>query len=160
MVSLRNMTDDEFRVFLDDDIAVYASEKVKAGNWSPEESIEKSREAHLRLLPHGLRSAHQHLFTIEADGEAAGRLWLSSEPEAGRGTGFIYDVFVEERFRRRGVATEALRLLEAEARRLGLTRLALHVFAFNTAARALYDRLGYQVTNVNMAKSIAETEPA
>lgn len=158
MISLRKMTDDEFRLFLDDDIAAYASEKVIAGNWSPEDSLEKSREAHFRLLPQGLRTAHQHLFTIEAGGEAVGRLWLSTDPEAGRGVGFIYDVFVEERFRRRGVASEALRLLEDEARRFGLTRLALHVFAFNTAARALYDRLGYQVTNLNMAKSIAEAD--
>jgi GNAT superfamily N-acetyltransferase len=119
MVSLRKMTDDEFVVFLDDDIAVYAAEKVRAGNWSPEESIEKSREAHARLLPQGLHSPHQHLFTIDADGEAVGRLWLSTDPQTGAGNGFIYDLFVEERFRRQGVAFEAMPLLEQEARRLG-----------------------------------------
>lgn len=158
MVSLRKMTDDEFEAFFDDDIAAFASEKVRAGNWSPEESIEKSRAAHSRLLPEGLHSPHQHFFTIEAEGEAVGRLWLSTDPEAGAGTGFIYDLFVEEKSRRRGVASEAMRLLEREARRLGLTRLALHVFAFNTQARDLYDKLGYQVTNLNMAKSIADTD--
>ena len=158
MVSLRKMTDDEFAAFLDNDIAVYAAEKVRAGNWSPEESLEKSRLDYARLLPQGLHSAHQHLFTIEADGEPVGRLWFSTDPAAGAGTGFIYDLFVEERFRRQGTASQAMRLIEREARRLGLTKLALHVFAFNTAARDLYRKLGYQVTNLNMAKSIAEED--
>ena len=44
--------------------------------------------------------------------------------------------------------------LEEEARRFGLTALALHVFGHNTAARALYEGIGYQITNINMRKDL------
>jgi GNAT superfamily N-acetyltransferase len=151
------MTPEEFADFLTEDIRVYAEEKVSAGNWRPENALRQSQEVHDRLLPDGLASAHQHLYTIELAGRPVGRLWLSADAETAGGAGFIYDVFVDEPFRRRGVATRALRLLEEEALALGLRTLALHVFGFNTTARALYEKLGYSVTNVNMAKSLSPT---
>jgi ribosomal protein S18 acetylase RimI-like enzyme len=155
MVSLRAMTEEEFRSFLSKDIEDYAAEKVRAGNWTAEEALRRSKEDHDGLLPRGLASPHQHLYTIELDGEPVGRLWLSTDPHLGNGVGFIYDLFVAEAFRRRGVARQAMRLLEGEALQLGLTSLALHVFGFNAAARALYEDLGYAVTNINMAKPLA-----
>ncbi len=154
MVSLRRMTEEEFQAFLDRNIPAYAADKVQAGNWTPEEAEQKSREEHARLLPGGLDSAHQHLYTIELDGEPAGDLWLSSDPRLAAGAGFICDLYIAEEFRRRGIATEAMRLLEGEVTRLGLNGLSLHVFGDNLAARALYKKLGYEVTNLNMAKSL------
>ncbi|HSB89907.1 MAG TPA: GNAT family N-acetyltransferase [Anaerolineales bacterium] len=155
MVSLRAMTEEEFRSFLSKDIEDYAAEKVKAGNWTAEEALRRSQQDHDGLLPRGLASPHQHLYTIELDGEPVGRLWLSTDPKLGGGVGFIYDVFVAEAFRRRGVAKQALRLLETEALQFGLKSLALHVFGFNTAARSMYEDLGYTVTNINMAKALS-----
>lgn len=154
MVTLRPMNAAEFQDFLDESVATYASEKVKAGNWSPEEAPARSRQAHKELLPDGLATAHQHLYTIDVDGTPAGRLWLSSDPAAAAGAGFIYDLFVAESFRGRGVGTAAMQRAETEATRLGLTHLALHVFGHNTAATHLYLKLGYEVTNINMAKSL------
>jgi GNAT superfamily N-acetyltransferase len=148
------MTASEFEHFLSRSIPEYADEKVKAGNWTTEEALERSRASHGELLPDGLNSPRQHLFTIESDGRVAGRVWLCSDPTIAGGAGFIYDLFVEEAFRRQGVATAAMTLLEREARRLGLRALALHVFGFNVPARSLYQKLGYEITNVNMAKPI------
>jgi RimJ/RimL family protein N-acetyltransferase len=154
MVSLRKMTQAEFQSFLSADILTYANEKVRAGNWTPEEALARSKEEHDRLLPRGLRSSHQHLFTIELEGMPVGRLWLSTDPGISGGAGFIYDLFVDEAARRKGVATQAMMLLEQTAHELGLTDLALHVFGYNLAARSLYEKLGYQVTNINMQKSL------
>ena len=154
MVSLRRMTAEEFQSFLDRSIPAYAADKVKAGNWMPDEAERRSREEHARLLPDGLASGHQHLYTIELDGDPVGDLWLSSDPRLAGGAGFICDLYIAEGFRRRGVATEAMRLLEGEAARLGLSGLSLHVFGGNLGARALYEKLGYEATNLNMAKSL------
>jgi ribosomal protein S18 acetylase RimI-like enzyme len=148
------MTEREFQAFLERNIPTYAADKVRAGNWTPEEAERKSREEHDRLLPGGLDSPHQHLYTIDLDGEPAGDLWLSSDPRLAAGAGFICDLYVAEGYRRQGVASEAMRLLEGEAARLGLDGLSLHVFGDNLAARALYEKLGYEVTNLNMAKSM------
>ena len=155
MVCLRRMTEQEFQGFLDRSVPEYAADKVRAGNWTPEEAAQKSREDYSRLLPDGLASTHQHLYTIELDGNAVGDLWLSSDPSLAGGAGFVFGLHVAEEFRRRGIATEAMHLLEGEASRLGLSGLSLHVFGDNLPARVLYEKLGYEITNMNMAKSLS-----
>jgi ribosomal protein S18 acetylase RimI-like enzyme len=154
MVSIRRMNESEFQSFLAQDIQDYAVDKVKAGNWTPEEALGRSRQVHDDLLPGGLATPHQHLFTIELDALAVGRVWLSTDPKSAGGAGFIYDLFVGEPYRRQGIAKRALLLLEKEARNLGVANLGLHVFGHNTAARALYEKLGYSITNINMAKPL------
>ncbi|MCB0044430.1 MAG: GNAT family N-acetyltransferase [Caldilineaceae bacterium] len=154
MISLRAMTQTEFDAYLVSEIPIYAQEKVRAGNWKAEEALAKSQEEFARLLPQGFATPYQHFFVIEVDGEAAGRIWLSSEPKLAGGAGFICDLFVAQEFRRRGVATTAMQLLEDVATDLGLTALALHVFGYNTQARALYAKLGYEITNLNMTKAL------
>ena len=124
MVSLRGMTEEEFQAFLGQLIPEYAAEKVQAGNWTSGEALDRSREELRSLLPRGLASSNQHLYSIEWDGTPAGRLWLSVDRRDAGHTGFLYDLFVAEPFRRHGVATEAMRLLESEAARLGIRTLA------------------------------------
>lgn len=157
MTKLRPMTESEFTSFLQRSIPEYAGEKVRAGNWAVEESLQKSRETYAKLLPLGLSTPDNCLFTIEHDGKAVGNLWLAIQHRADGPIGFIYDVYVAESFRRRGIAAEAMRLLEGEASRLGLHALALHVFGYNAAARALYQKLGYEITNLNMSKNLPRT---
>jgi ribosomal protein S18 acetylase RimI-like enzyme len=154
MVSLRGMTEGEFEVFLAESIPEYATEKVKAGNWDAKEALRRSREEHTKLLPEGLTSPNQNLYVVELDGNPVGRLWLSLDADVAGGAGFVYDLFVEEPFRRRGIAAQAMVLLEKEAVRLGLRSLALHVFGYNLPARALYQKLGYEITNINMSKDL------
>jgi RimJ/RimL family protein N-acetyltransferase len=149
------MTEQEFQTFLAESIETYAAEKVKAGNWTADEALQRSRDTHDDLLPQGLASPGHRLYTIEVDDEPVGRLWLSTDPKLGPGVGFIYDLFVSEPFRRRGIATQAMRLLEQEALRLGLKSLSLHVFGYNSAARSLYEGLGYETTNINMSKPLS-----
>ena len=149
------MTPDEFRDFYEASIVDYAQEKVRAGNWSEEESLEKSREEYRQLLPKGMNTPNHHLYAIRDDGgERVGSLWLAVEERRGRTTGFIYQLYIEEQFRRRGYAAGAMRALEKEARTLGVDTLMLHVFGHNHAAIALYRKLGYDVTNMNMAKKL------
>lgn len=156
MITLRKMNEGEFESFLARSIPQYASEKVKAGNWSAEEAIERSRQEHASLLPQGLATPDHHLYTIALDGEPVGDLWLAVQQMSGGATGFIYDVFIAEPFRRRGIAWQALKLLENEAARLSIGKYSLHVFGFNTAARALYGKLGYEITNINMEKTLSQ----
>jgi ribosomal protein S18 acetylase RimI-like enzyme len=44
--------------------------------------------------------------------------------------------------------------LENVAREKGVEKIGLHVFGHNAAARALYQKVGYIETNVNMSKKI------
>jgi GNAT superfamily N-acetyltransferase len=56
----------------------------------------------------------------------------------------VQDVFVAERFRRRGVASELARTAERLARRRGHRKISLGFGVANDAARLLYEGLGYQ----------------
>lgn len=58
--------------------------------------------------------------------------------------GYITDLAVFSRYRRRGVGTELMRELERRGRGLALRFLTLEVRAGNLAALGLYRALGYQ----------------
>ena len=157
MIILNPFTEKELESYLQRDIAQYAQENIKAGYWTESEAMEKSRSSHARLLPQGVATPNQHLFSIwdSERGEPVGNIWMFADYDSANPSGFIYDLFIEERFRKKGYATAAMLALEGKAKELGLTALYLHVFAHNLAARSLYDKLGYGVKSTNMAKPLA-----
>lgn len=155
MIHLDPMTEAEFQAYLEPAIEEYGQEHVKSGRWRAEEATQKSAAEFRALLPDGVKSADQHLFAIkDAAGNQVGMIWLAVRDDSGRRSGFIYDVRIGEAFQRRGYATQAFQALEALAREMGLAAISLHVFGHNTAARALYEKLGFIVTNVNMSKAL------
>ncbi len=154
MITLRRMTEPEFQAFLAESIPAYAAEKVRSGNWTDEEAEGRSREEFSKLLHRGLDTPEHVLYTIEMDQTPVGRTWLCTDPKMAGGAGFIFELHIDQAFRRKGLATQALNLLEQEAARRGLHRLSLHVFGFNEPAIGLYKKLGYQITNLNMSKDL------
>lgn len=78
------------------------------------------------------------LDVIEVDGEAAGRLYVHRGERDVR----IMDIALSPAFRGRGIGTELLRSLIAEADGSERT-LSIHVEA-NNPARRLYERLGFR----------------
>jgi len=154
MIRLSSMSETEFAAYSKRDVIRYAEENVKAGYWHPDEALDKSREAHQKLLPDGLKTKNHIFFKIEEGktGCWVGTIWLSTDFTAAQPTGFIYDIIIEEPYRHKGYGKLAMSALEGKARELGLHHLALHVFAHNFTARALYEALGYQVKSLNMIK--------
>jgi ribosomal protein S18 acetylase RimI-like enzyme len=155
MVQLAPMTEGEFRDYLKGAIKGYAEEKVKAGNWTPEEALQRSEGEFTQLLPQGVATPNQHLFTIyDAERNRVGFIWLAVQDRGSKESGFIYDFAIYPAYRRRGYGAATLRAIEETARRFGLSEIGLHVFAHNATARALYEKMGYEVTNINMHKEI------
>jgi ribosomal protein S18 acetylase RimI-like enzyme len=156
MVRLVPMTEVEFRRFLEHDIREYAESQVRSGNWSEAESLPRSRREHHTLLRDGLKSKFHHLYTIRESEheEAVGVLWFKANLDSSRASGFIFDLEIHEPFRRKGYAHAAMLELEKVAHEMGLRQLALHVFAYNEQARALYESLGYTVASLNLSKEI------
>src|SRR5690242_6917534 len=108
MVRLAPMTEDDFQAFLAAAIPSYAQEHVAAGRWSQEEALRRSEEEYHKLLPAGLASPNQYLYSIEDASSATkvGVLWFAVEKRAGEPRAFIYDVEIFEPFRRRGYAEQ------------------------------------------------------
>ncbi len=154
MVRLAPMEETEYRPYIERLIRTYAADHVRAGRWTPAEGEGEARKEVERLLPQGLATPNQFLFSILA-GEpesVVGRAWLAVEPRGG----FVYDLEVDPPHRRRGYAEAAMRALEPIARARGADRLGLHVFGDNVGARGLYRKLGYSETHVIMSKPLPE----
>src|SRR6266496_4633629 len=102
MVRLETMSESEFQAYLEPAIAEYAAEHVRGGRWHPEEALEESRKEYMQLLPDGLKTANQHLFSIKDDsGANVGMLWFAVRNQGGQRTAFIYDVRIDPAFQRR-----------------------------------------------------------
>ena len=155
-IELVPFTKEEFEAWLPRAIKEYAHEHVSTGRWSEAESMEKSREEHAKLLPHGPATPGHRMWSIvrASDHQPVGLLWIQVQDKP-TPRAFIFNIEVDSQFRRRGYAMQAMLRLEDEARAMGLGSIGLHVFGHNTAARPLYEKLGYVATNINMSKHLS-----
>jgi ribosomal protein S18 acetylase RimI-like enzyme len=152
-VRLDPMTEDEFAAWLVQAVRHYADEHVRSGRWSEQDAPQFARTEYMTLLPKGLQSGEQHLYTARetAGGAPVGTLWLAMRLRAGKPEAFVYDIKVHEAQRGKGYGRATMTAAVAEARRLGAVVMSLHVFGHNAVARNLYSSLGFAETNVNMS---------
>jgi RimJ/RimL family protein N-acetyltransferase len=152
MVTLQKMNTDEFKQYLDTAVADYAKEKVSAGNWDEEDSLQRAKDEFSNLLPDGENSENNYLYTIlNEKNEGAGIIWLERQsPEKG----FIYDIRIKDEYQGKGYGKETMKAIEEKAKQLGMNKIGLHVFGHNKIARGLYEKIGYKTTNVVMEKEI------
>lgn len=146
----------QFATYLEEAIPVYAKNNVESDRWSEAESLALSRQVYAELLPQGLATPDNYLYAIqdEATQDNVGMVWIAALTHGGKRIAFIYDVLVKPAYQRQGYATRTLTALEDEVRVLGLAGIALHVFGHNTSAQALYAKLGYAPTSINMYKAL------
>lgn len=156
MSMLSPMTDTDFAVFVAASVPAYAKSKVASGQWAEDDALERAQREFDSLLPQGLVTPDHHLFTLrDDDGLAVGTLWFAQLPRGNERMAYVYDIAIHADRRRQGWARRAFVALEAEAARRGLSSIMLHVFGHNTGARALYEGLGFEATNIVMAKPVA-----
>ncbi len=131
----------------------YKDEIVKNGH-TEEEALKKTNEDFSRLLPQGLETPDQYIFSIVENNRSVGTLWFGIRGASSNRKAFVYDIVIDDNSRGRGYGKMAMELLESEVKKLGLTHIGLHVFGHNLVARNLYEKLGYEVTNLNLEKVI------
>jgi ribosomal protein S18 acetylase RimI-like enzyme len=149
------MTNPEYAAWLEESIPAYAADKMASGQWTQEESLARSKKENDELLPQGLQTPDNHLFTIvDSKSSAVGMLWFAVKTKFNARIAFVFDISVNPNRQRQGHATRAFEDLEDEVQRLGLSGIALHVFGHNAGARALYAKLGYEPTNISLFKPL------
>ena len=151
-VRLRRVTADEYPEFVAASKAGYAEGIEVHGGQNHEAAQQKAEADFPAVLPMGLETPGHHIFIVEADGTAVGRLWLAERGMAGRLVMFVYDVTIDPMHQGHGYGRAAMRLAEVEARNRGIGRIELNVFGGNDVARGLYRSLGYVETSAQMAK--------
>jgi len=153
VVRLVPMSQEAFTTWRAKLIPGYAAENVASGRWTADEALAQSERQINELLPGGVGSPNQFLWsTVDERGDAAGTLWVGTERRPDHA--FIYDIELDESRRGQGLGTAALGALEDWARAHGITTIGLHVFGRNRGAWRLYQRLGYVETNINMEKQL------
>ena len=152
---LRPMIQSEYVAWRAEVIPAYAADKVAAGQWSEAESLDLSGKEYDELLPEGLATRDNFLFTIvDLQSVPVGVLWFAVKTRFGARIAYVFDVSIAPARQREGHAHRALLAVEGKARGLDLAGIALHVFGHNRAARALYDKLGFQPTSISLFKQL------
>jgi GNAT superfamily N-acetyltransferase len=150
-VALRALDDREVEELRPDLESGYADHIHRNGGLPEGSARQKAAED----IPRVLADPKNTLYALEDDGNRVGHLWIGERDQQGRRFLWIWDVFVDESQRGRGLGREAMLLAEEEARRRGLTRVELNVFGGNEVARNLYQALEYDEVSVWMGKELA-----
>lgn len=156
MIQLRTMTESEYRAYLDTLHTGYAEEQVKAGSWPADQALELAKAEIREMLPDGLASKNNFLYSLIAPNESSpvGILWIMIRERNKQKEAFIADIIIYDAYRRRGYGAQALKALEEAVKGMGIHRIRLQVFGHNLAARDLYEKSGYETVNIYMEKRV------
>lgn len=151
------MTWEEFDVWSEHSVQGFAAQQVAAGLQPGPEAVAYARRQLAELLPSGPATPLHSQWTVReptgAD-DVVGWLWLRVRPGPGEVEAYVFDVEVAEHARGRGLGRATMLAGEQAARDLGADVVRLTVFAHNTAARRLYELLGYVVTSALVTKPL------
>ena len=154
-VSFVELQDGQYREYRKNLVRHYAADKVRAGAWSQAEAEGRAARDVDGLLPEGPATQGHLLYSVRDDsmGAEVGTVWFALRDSGVGRSVWIYDI-IHENFRRKGYASRTLDLVEERARDLGAKSVELHVFGHNRGGQALYEKLGYNITSITMAKPI------
>jgi len=156
VIELVEMPRGRFAPYRENLVRGYAEDKVRAGEWSPEEAPRRAEAGTHDLLAQGTDTEGHYLYLLRdrAAEEEVGVVWLAVRDSGADKSVWIYDIEIYEAFRRRGHGTRALQAVEEKAAELGARKVELHVFGHNPRARALYERSGFTPTSIVMSKQL------
>lgn len=157
-ITLVPKTDDQLARWLVESMAEYEEARIAAGD-TREQAIAARRESASRFFPDGRPVEGQLIFTVLADDEDAGWLWVGpwKDTDGDGGDGdpwWVWDIRVHDAYQRRGIGKAAMLEAERVARDHGAASLGLNVFAYNVPAIRLYESLGYLTTSLHMIKPV------
>lgn len=154
-VSLVPMPPERYAPWMEHTVREYTADLIKLGHEPDKARAEAARDV-ATYFPHGAPLPGHHLQEIRDDADGVvGYLWLGPSTTGAVEDWWVWDVFVDEKHRGKGHARQALQRGEEFAVSHGATRIGLSVFGFNTAAKALYDSLGYSTTSIKMSKELS-----
>ena len=154
MICLQEMTKKEFSEYKRFLIEDYAQDASRNYCIPLEEARANSVKQINGMLSQGLSTPNQFLYTIQLSKGSTeveiGYLWLDINEMKQRC--ILCDIYLHKEFRGKGWGRKTLEVFESQITERGIRKISLHVFANNAVARALYEKLGYKVTGLNLEK--------
>jgi ribosomal protein S18 acetylase RimI-like enzyme len=102
------------------------------------------------------RETHRIFVAEDESHTFLGYLWIGegSNMMSGLKHGYIYDVFVNEEFRGKGIGRMLVEKAESYCREKRYSRILLMVSVNNETAIKLYDKMGFKAEQTYMAKAL------
>lgn len=139
MVKLIEMTQERFQHYMFTAVETFAKEKVQNGTWTEEQAFSKAQAQYNILLPEGLQTPNNYFYSILENKKVIGYIWIAQSTDNAR-TAFIYDFEIYEEFQNQGFGSTSLELISFQAKKLGFSSIALHVFGSNSRALYVYKK--------------------
>lgn len=117
-------------------------EQMTAEHLDGVEALEKSCFSHpwsRQSLETELENEQSLFYAAVEDGQVIGYVGMSFVLDEG----YIYNVAVDEKYRKRGIGSALIRMLVTHCKKEGFAFLTLEVRESNTAARSLYQHFGF-----------------
>jgi len=160
MINLRKMRSNEFPAYCDYFVADYSEEIALNYGHSLAVAIDLAKQSLAESFPSGIDSNKHELLCIEitSDNElqVIGYLWHSIETNTS--STFIYDFYIDDKFRGNGYGKKALQQLELMLAEIGIKQIKLRVAYHNQRALTLYQAVGFTISGYNMSKTITTKE--
>lgn len=156
MIDLRPILFEEYPAFCEYFIEDYSREIVDNYGLTRDSAIEKAKRDLNDSFPKGPIESEHELLCIEIEEKnqkvVIGYLWhLLNTNDSST---FIYDFYVSESYRGRGIGSETISLFGNKLKSIGINQIKLRVAYYNKRALKLYQSVGFSVTGYNMAKKI------
>jgi len=150
---LQPMTDDQFQLFKQTAIPLFGQNKILNGDWPAETATQKAAETFQQLLPQGLDTPDHFFYSIIHRQDMVGYCWYTIE-NTSPATLYLYEIWIQDDKRDLGLGTIAIQELQVIGRTQGASLLRLHVFGINQRALSFYQRLGFQITDYQLALTL------
>ncbi|GLQ73893.1 GNAT family N-acetyltransferase [Vibrio penaeicida] len=160
MVTLRKMSEEEYSDYSEIFINDYGKDISESYSLPINLAIEKARKDLSRSLPEGLETTNHDLLcievTIDSKPTVVGYLWHSINTDDG--STYLYDFYVLDLHRGKGIGTQAILELECHLKALDIARINLRVAYNNKRALKLYEEIGFMTTGYDMSKNIMTSQ--
>lgn len=144
-VQLREMSEEEFKIFFEYSINDYVNDLIKSSAITMEEALAEAKREFAEMLPNGLSTQDNVLRIIvnAAEEKAVGIIWYLFETTDGIKQVFLSDFIIKEEERRKGYVSAALAEMERDARRNDCAESIIYVWKHNPPGINLYTKCGY-----------------
>ena len=147
MMTLRKMTEDEFRAFRKFSVADYAADLMKGRDKNPEKALMEAEAEFDADLPDGLDTEHSFMMNVEdANENRVGWIFFKYyvREEDDQYYVFLEDLLIYESERRKGFASASIHEMNTLARQDGCSSSVLFVWDHNPEGVGLYEKCGYK----------------
>lgn len=148
-ITIEDFTQADYEDYLNYAIDEYAETNIKSGNWTADEAKAKSQKQYDSILKDGFKSEGHVFWKVCLDGNKVGLFWFYRNPNNLKNI-FVYDTRIEKEYQNQGIGTYTFSIIRERLKDLGVHKISLNVFAHNTGAIRLYERLGFEFVSHNM----------